>query len=82
MQVDDVLARISSGSKAQIDGLRSLTSAMTLINDLASKNTSMADDTRHASEEISQRSGSLAGLVNDFKLTNDGAAQFRTDRAA
>lgn len=66
--VDDVLERISTGSRTQIEGLRSLSSAMSVINDLASKNTQMVDETSSESADIAQRSGHLARLIADFKL--------------
>lgn len=66
--IDDVLRRISAGSQDQISSLRQLSSAMSVINDLAGKNTSMVDATRRSSGEIAQHSGQLADRVRGFKL--------------
>ena len=71
MSVDEVLSRVASGSQSQISNLRELASSMTVINDLAGQNMSMADDTRSGAEEIASRSGTLAGMVCDFKQTVD-----------
>ncbi len=68
MEVDDVLARIASGSQDQVSGLRSLSSSMTLINDLAGQNMSMVDDSKSSSDDIAKRSQQLAALISDFKL--------------
>lgn len=82
MKVDDVLSRISTGSQAQIDSLRNLSSAMNVINDLAGQNMSMADDTRTASEDIANRSGHLASLIKDFRLQSDNRTSDGQARAA
>lgn len=66
--IDDVLGRISAGSQDQINSLRQLSSAMAVINDLAGKNTSMAEATRRSSGEIAQHSGQLADRVRGFRL--------------
>ncbi|MDX8354040.1 methyl-accepting chemotaxis protein [Cognatiyoonia sp. IB215182] len=68
MQVDDVLGSVATRSESQIGSLRSLSSAMNLINDLAGKNMVMADDTSTASEDIAQHAEQLAALIDDFKL--------------
>lgn len=68
MQVDDLLGSVSTRSESQIGSLRSLSSAMQLINDLAGKNMEMADDTSTASEDIAMQAGQLAALISDFKL--------------
>ncbi len=66
--IDDVLVRVSTGSQEQISSLRQLSSAMSVINDLAGKNTSMADATGRSSGEIAQHSGQLAERVRGFRL--------------
>lgn len=66
--IDEVLGRISAGSQNQIKSLHQLSSAMSVINDLAGKNTSMADATRRSSGEIAQHSGQLADRVRGFRL--------------
>ena len=66
--IDDVLERISAGSQSQINSLHQLSSAMSVINDLAGKNTSMADATRRSSGEIAQHSSQLADRVRGFRL--------------
>ncbi|MDX8350334.1 methyl-accepting chemotaxis protein [Cognatiyoonia sp. IB215446] len=76
MQVDDVLGSVATRSESQIGSLRSLSSAMNLINDLASKNMVMADDTSTASEDIAQHAEQLAALIDDFKL-QEGAPVIR-----
>ena len=68
MLVDDVLARIAAGSKSQISSLRSLSTAVNAIDELAGRNMAMADDTKSSSHEIALRSQQLAGLICDFKL--------------
>ncbi|MEM9786878.1 MAG: nitrate- and nitrite sensing domain-containing protein [Pseudomonadota bacterium] len=77
MQVDDVLGRVASRSQSQTGDLRSLSSAMQLINDLADKNMAMADDTSNASEDIAQHAAQLGALISDFKLEQDIASSSR-----
>ncbi len=67
-QVDDVLERVSKGSTAQVAELKELASAMNVINDLAGKNTQMADETQVSSSDIAERSKQLAALIRDFKI--------------
>ena len=67
-KVDDVLGRVALGAGGHVSELKELTSVMNVVNDLAEKNTSMADETRHASSDIAQRSQRLAILIHDFKL--------------
>lgn len=81
MEVDDVLARIASGSQDQVSGLRSLSSSMTLINDLAAQNMSMVDDSKSSSDDIAKRSQQLASLISDFKLQPVGEGFAREDAA-
>jgi len=68
-KVDDVLGRVAGGAVGHVEALKNLTAAMNVINDLADKNTAMADDTGHASGDIAQRSKHLAALIRDFNLT-------------
>ncbi|MCR9127136.1 MAG: methyl-accepting chemotaxis protein [Rhodobacteraceae bacterium] len=81
-RVDDVLGRVSSGSQSQIAELRNLSGSMTVINDLAAKNTQMADETRDASLQSAQRSGHLARLISDFRLKPGRSADGGVRRAA
>ena len=67
-KVDDVLVRVSDGSSSQVAELKELASAMNIINDLASKNTQMADETQISSSDIAQRSKELAALISDFRI--------------
>lgn len=82
MLVDDILARIAAGSKSQISGLRSLSTAVNAINELAGRNMAMADDTKSSSYEIALRSQQLAGLIHDFKLEPKGAQARHQGQAA
>ncbi|MEO0903880.1 MAG: methyl-accepting chemotaxis protein [Pseudomonadota bacterium] len=81
MEVDDVLGRVATGSQAQVAGLRSLSSSMKLINDLAGKNMAMADESKQSSQDISRRSQHLAGLIQDFKLQHSGSGAIRENAA-
>jgi methyl-accepting chemotaxis protein len=56
MLVDDILARIATGSQSQISSIRSLLTAVNAINELAGRNMAMADDTKSSSHEIALRS--------------------------
>jgi methyl-accepting chemotaxis protein len=82
MKVDDVLSRISSGSQTQISGLRSLSSAMNVIDDLAGQNMAMADDTKSSSSDIAGRSQQLAELISDFQLKPGSASRRIAGQAA
>jgi methyl-accepting chemotaxis protein len=82
MQVDDVLTRIASGSQSQVAGLRSLSGAMTVIDELAGRNMSMADETKSSSQDIAMRSQQLASLICDFKLSDNRESAMTSGRAA
>ncbi|MEL6570745.1 MAG: nitrate- and nitrite sensing domain-containing protein [Pseudomonadota bacterium] len=73
-KVDDVLVRVSNGSTAQVNELKELASAMNVINDLASKNTQMADETQNSSSDIAGRSKQLAALIRDFRIDSRGSS--------
>lgn len=74
-RVDDVLERISTGSQAQIADLKSLNTAIGQINQLADRNTEMAQATRSSSAQIAKRSRDLAASVDDFELGAPPVAQ-------
>jgi methyl-accepting chemotaxis protein len=82
MLVDDVLARIAVGSQSQISSLRSLSTAVNAINELAGRNIAMADDTKSSSQEIALRSQQLAGLICDFKLERKESEEPQSWQAA
>ncbi|MEM9317525.1 MAG: nitrate- and nitrite sensing domain-containing protein [Pseudomonadota bacterium] len=82
MRVDDVLNRVSAASVRQVDALRDFASSMTRINDLAGRNTEMADAAARASVETAESARQLTGLIGDFKLQNGHGGTQLSRRAA
>ncbi len=76
-KVNEVMAEITAASGQQSEGIEQLTAAMDQINQVTQQVASNAEESAAAAEELSSQANVIYGLVAQFRLSSEPAAELQ-----
>jgi methyl-accepting chemotaxis protein len=75
-KVGDLISEIAAVCNEQSEGIEQVNVAVANMSQVTQRNAANSEESAGASEELSSLAEDLAGMVREFKLSEDGAARF------
>jgi methyl-accepting chemotaxis protein len=72
-EIDNVVTEIAAGAREQATGLDEVNIAINQMDQVTQQNAAMAEQSSAASRSLSQEAGQLAGLIGQFKVSEESA---------
>ncbi len=73
-QVNDLVGEIDAATKEQAEGIDQVNDAVAQMNEVTQENASNSEESASAAEELNSQAEELSGMVETFKLSQNGSA--------
>ena len=74
-KVSNLINEIDAAAKEQADGIEQINDAVAQMNDVTQENASNSEESASAAEELNSQAEELSGMVETFKLSQNGSAR-------
>ncbi|HMA61130.1 MAG TPA: methyl-accepting chemotaxis protein, partial [bacterium] len=74
-QVNDLVGEIDAATKEQAEGIDQVNDAVAQMNEVTQENASNSEESASAAEELNSQAEELSGMVETFKLSQNGGAK-------